>query len=299
MPIRETPVDGDCMDMITAYIEHLRETSKSRSDETPRSRRNILRRLARELEEGLDRTDAQELREWLEAPTPRTGLPISISSRATYLECLRSAYAFWSDPADPWIDSNPTTGIPLYERPKGRANPGSEEQLEDILARGDEPYATWTAIAAYQGLRAIELAGLDREHITAARLIVVRGKGGRPRVQDTDPLVWAAVEHLPAGPVCRLHRSGKRASRHYVSKMTSGYYTSIGYPELTIHMWRHRLGVQAQRLYKDVRVTQELLGHESLSSTQIYTDAGEDQTRAARSMLPRPAVVQAVSAGVA
>jgi integrase/recombinase XerC len=289
--------DGDCMDMIDAYIEHLRETSKSRSDETPRSRRIILMRLQRELEFGLDRTDTQELREWLERPNPRTDRLLSISSRATYLECLRSAYAFWANPADPWIDGDPTVGIPLYERPKGRARPGSEDQLTDILARGDEPYALWTAIAAYQGLRAIELSGLDREHVTAARLIVVRGKGGKPRVQDTDALVWDAVRDLPAGPICRLRRDGERASRHYISGMASRYYTSIGYPDLTIHMWRHRLGVQAQRLYRDVRVTQELLGHEALSSTQIYTDASDEQMREARAMLPRPVLGRAGSAG--
>jgi integrase/recombinase XerC len=293
MPINSASSSDDCMDMIDAYIEHLRETSKSRSDETPRARRIILKRLARDLPFGLDQTDTQELREWLEAPNPETGRPLGVSSRATYLECLRSAYGFWADPADPWIDGDPTVGIPRYERPKGKARPGSEEQLADILARGDQPYALWTAVAAYQGLRSIELAGLDREHVSRDRLIVVRGKGGKPRAQDTDPLVWAAVEPLPPGPLCRKARSGERASRHYVSGMTSRYYTAIGYPDLTIHMWRHRLGVQAQRLYRDIRVTQELLGHASLSSTQIYTAVDDEQTRQARAMLPRPRAVPA------
>jgi site-specific recombinase XerC len=55
-----------------------------------------------------------------------------------------------------------------------------------------------------------------------------------------------------------------------------------------MHRFRHWLGVTVQERYGNVRVTQEVLGHESLSSTQIYTRATHKQQREARSMLPRP-----------
>lgn len=283
--------DGN-MDMIDAYIDHLEQTSKSRSKDTPRHRRLILLKLQRDLPYGIDRTCKEELMEWLEKPNARTGKPRSLNTAATYLNCLRDAYGFWADPDDPWISEDPTIGIPSYPRQKGRARPGSEEQLAFIIEHGAEPYRTWTIIAAYQGLRCVELAGLDREHITQQRLIVVRGKGGKARMHDTDPLVWDAVRDLPPGPICREVSTGGRADAHYVSYTSARYFREIGFAGLTMHMWRHRLGVQLQRLYKNIRVTQEALGHDSLTSTQIYTDASEDETREARAMLPRPAAVR-------
>jgi integrase/recombinase XerC len=293
-----SPCD-DNMDMIDAYIEHVESTSRSRSRDTPRHRRVILNALQRDLPHGIDHTCTEELIDWLNAPNSRTGATRSANTLATYLTCLRSAYAFWADPADPWINEDPTVGIPHYPRQKGRARPGAEEQLAFIIEHGTEPYRLWTIIAAYQGLRCVELSGLNREHITAQRLIVVRGKGGRSRVHDTDPLVWSAVRDLPPGPVCRDITTGGRAGPNHISLNAGRYFRSIGFPGLTMHMWRHRLGVQVQRLYRDIRVTQEMLGHDSLTSTQIYTDASEDQTREARAMLPRPGAGPAGYAGAA
>lgn len=274
--------------MIDAFVTHLEATSPSRSTATPRHRRLILEKLDRDLPYGLDRTCTEELVAWLAAPNTRTGGPTSPNTKATYLNCLRQAYRFWADPTDPWIDEDPTVGIPSYPQQKGRARPGAEEQLAFILEHGEEPFRTWTAIAAYQGLRCVELSGLDREHVTQQRLVVIRGKGGRARMHDTDPLVWELVSRLPPGPVCRVRGTDRRADPHYISSRGAKYYRSIGFAGLTMHMWRHRLGVQVQRLYRDIRVTQEMLGHSSLTSTQIYTDASEEQTREARAMLPRP-----------
>lgn len=282
----------DNMDMIDEYVAHIAQESPSRSDQTPKRRREILTKLQRDLPHGLDHTCREELEEWLRAPNARTGKPRSQNTNVTYLNAIRSAYRFWADPADPWINEDPTVGIPSIARPKARCRAASEEQLAWLLEHGVEPYRTWTVIAAYQGLRCIELSGLDREHITERQLVVVRGKGGKARAQDTDPLVWETVRNLPPGPVCRDMWGRERATAYYISAMASRYYQSVGFDGLTMHMWRHRLGKQVQRLYKDIRVTQEMLGHDSLTSTQIYTDVDEDQTRAARSMLPRPSAAR-------
>jgi site-specific recombinase XerD len=58
-------------------------------------------------------------------------------------------------------------------------------------------------------------------------------------------------------------------------------------PGVALHRQRHWLGVTTQARYRDLRVTQAMLGHLSLQSTQIYTDATAEQQRAARAMLPR------------
>jgi site-specific recombinase XerD len=60
----------------------------------------------------------------------------------------------------------------------------------------------------------------------------------------------------------------------------------LGIP-VTLHRMRHWLGTTVQREYRDIRVTQRLLGHATLASTQVYTTATDEQQRAARATLPR------------
>jgi integrase/recombinase XerC len=288
------PQQGDCMDMIEAYTEHLRRTSRSASEATVERRREVLAQLDRQLTEGLDNTSQQELEDWLHNGRDTRGganRPWSQNTKATYYSAIRSAYAFWADPRDPWISEDPTVDIAPVHGVKGTARDITDDQLWEILARAREPYRLWALIAAYQGLRCIEISGLDREHVTRERLIVVRGKGGKPRVHDTDPMVWAAVEDLPRGPVARDIWGRERASRHYISRMAGRHFQDeLGLEDVTMHRLRHWLGVRTQALYRDVRVTQEVLGHETLSATQIYTKATVEQQREARAMLPRPRV---------
>lgn len=266
------------MEMIDEYIAHLRRSSDSKR--TPKDRRNILGRLNRELPCGLGDVDVDELRAWLH----RTGW--SQNTRATYYRCIASFYAWASDPEDPWLTSNPAAKLERVANAPSVPRACTDGQLETILTKAPEPVRTWAVIAAYQGLRCCELAGLDREHITERELLVVRGKGGAGRTHVTDPAVWAAVKDLPAGPIARRPKSGRRADDHYVSMTASLRFHQLGVP-VTLHQLRHWLGCTVQREYRDIRVTQELLGHKHISSTQVYTQATEEQQREARSTLPR------------
>lgn len=268
------------MDLISAYLEYLRVNGFERSSIELRA--SILHRLDRTLPYGLDRTTTTELQEWLYQPGR------SQNTRATYYSAVKSAYEFWCDPNDLWLDHNPAGGIAPVHFARGVARPVEDEQLTEILARAVEPFRTWATIAAYQGLRCVELSRMDREHVTEQKLIVPRGKGGRARQHDTDALVWAALKDLPPGPVV-TDRYGRRTTPGYISKRASHYFQQImGLDGVTMHRFRHWLGVHAQAAFKDIRVTQEMLGHVSITSTQIYTAATLDQQRSARAMLPRP-----------
>jgi integrase/recombinase XerC len=202
--------------------------------------------------------------------------------------CIKAFYAFAFDPRDPWLGGvNPAEDLEPITPARGVARPVTDEQLRRVLTESDQPFRTWAVIAAYQGLRCIEISRLDREHVTERQLIVVKGKGGRPRAHDTDPYVWAAVRDLPPGPVARTP-DGERAGAFYVSSTAANHFRRhLHMPGVAMHRLRHWLGVNLQKEYKDIRVTQAALGHASLSSTQIYTDATEEQQRAARAMLPR------------
>lgn len=278
------------VDMVEAYLEHLRHASFSQT--SIQRRREVLTQLDRQLPLGLGRTCREELEHWLHdgKTVLKNGVerPWSQNTKATYFATMKSAYEFWTDPDDPWLDGNPTRGMTQPGFVKGVARPVDDDELWTILDRAREPFKTWALIAAYQGLRCCELSGLDREHVTEEKLIVVRGKGGKPRLHDTDPYVWAAVKDR-SGPLCRDIWLRGRASAPYISQRASRYFQhDLGLAGVTMHRFRHWLGVHVQEAYKDVRVTQEMLGHAALSSTQIYTRATLGQQRAARSMLPRP-----------
>jgi integrase/recombinase XerC len=269
------------MEMIDRYLEHLRRAGCS--DQTRRDRHGILCRLNRDLPYGLGQVSTEELARWLYRPT------WSQNTRATYYRAIKSFYAWASDEHDPWISSNPAARLQRVTDAETVPRACTDEQLRRIIAEAREPFRTWAIIAAYAGLRCIEIAGLDRQHVTAQELFVVRGKGGKPRLHDTDPLIWAAVKDLPPGPIARHPDTGDRATAHYVSASAAYHFQqTMKMPKgVSLHKMRHWLGTTVQREFKDPRVTMAILGHKSLKSTQIYTAATDEQQRAARATLPR------------
>lgn len=265
--------------LIDAYLEHLRRAG--RSDETIRGRREILNRLNRDLQFGVGQVDDVELGGWLYRDEWQQ------NTRATYYMCLTSFYRWATDRRDPWLTYDPTEDLEPVQHVRGLPRPVTDDDLRKILTESVDPFRRYATLAAYQGLRCIEISRLDREHVTAQQLIVVKGKGGRPRVHDTDPYVWEAIKDLPAGPVA-LTPGGVRATAFQVSADTALYFRrQLKLPGVSLHRLRHWLGVNVQKRYKNIRVTQKTLGHLSLQSTQVYTDADDEEQRAARATLPR------------
>jgi integrase len=274
-----TPAQPREMEIIDAYIEYLRRNSCTTA--TMEGRYEILNRLNRELPYGIGQVSTEELSRWLYRDE------WSQNTRATYWRAIRGFYSFAANPEDPWINDDPTLRMEPVQTVKGVPRPVTDEQLARILTEAPEPIRTWALLAAYQGLRCIEIARLDREHITAENLFVVRGKGDKPRVHDTDPAVWAAVKDLPKGPLA-VGKNGERLTPFEVSLHAAHHFRrQMDMPGVSMHRLRHWLGVTVQKRYRDIRVTQAMLGHEALSSTQIYTMGDEAQQRQARATLPR------------
>jgi len=266
------------MDVIDAYLEHLRRRECSAA--TIRDRRKLLSRLHRELPYGIGETSTEELAAWLYRPGWKR------NSKATYYAGIRSFYTWATDPKDPWMDLDPSADLEVVHSVRGVPRPVTDEQLRRILTEAAQPIRLWATIAAYQGLRCCEISRLNREDITEDNVIVVKGKGGRPRAHDTDPYVWAAVRDLPRGPIARTP-DGRRATADQVSSWSIRHFRESLGLRVGLHQLRHWLGVTVQREYRDIRVTQKVLGHVSLTSTQVYTDATDHQQREARATLPR------------
>jgi integrase/recombinase XerC len=284
---------SDGMEMIDEYLKHL--ARESCTEATIASRREILTRLHRQLPHGIGHTCQDELEEWLHDERWEAAHPgeqrWTQNTKATYWTALKSFYTWAADPSVEGLGVNedPTLRMTPVRTVRGEARPVEDDQLWRLLDEARQPYRLWALIAAYQGLRCIEISRLDREDITEKILHVVKGKGGRPRTHDTDPLVWEAVRDLPPGPIAVDQRTGERATAFYVSSTAAVYFRRrLHMPGVSLHRLRHWLGCTVQERYQDIRVTQEVLGHTSLQSTQIYTRATPARQRAARAMLPRP-----------
>jgi integrase/recombinase XerC len=272
-------MDRQDMEMVEQYLEHLRRAGES-PEQTITDRRGILTRLDRAMPFGLGQVSTEELSRWLYRDS------WSQNTKATYWRCLSSFYSWAADAADPWISANPTEGMPPVRTADSVARACTDEQLARILAEAAQPFRLWALLASYQGLRCCEISRLDRQDITEQQLFA-KGKGGRPRVHDTDAAVWAAVKDLPPGPVARVPGSGERATPHYVSVYSSLHFKRKLKLPVSMHQLRHWLGTTIQREHKDIRVTMAMLGHRQMTSTQIYTQATDEQQRAARATLPR------------
>lgn len=130
------------------------------------------------------------------------------------------------------------------------------------------------------GLRIDEALSLDCDILPIGETITVLGKGRKQRVVPILPLVRQSIEDYlsrqpwPTGPSDPLFRGAKggRLSQGVVQKTTARARAMLGLPpSATPHALRHSFATHLLAAGTDLRSLQELLGHASLGSTQIYT----------------------------
>lgn len=263
-------------DLIVEYLTHLEDLG--RSENTIDHYAELLIRMDKQLDDGLPYSHSDELRDWINSGGRQN------ITRAHYRAIINGFFAWAIDPRDPKIDFNP---VGLLAQPKVRRRqprPVTTEQVFGILSRAEQPYRLWFLIAAYAGLRCTELAGLERSHITRDDMWV-RGKGDVERIVPTHPLIWDEV-HEMSGRIIR-RRDGGPASRRYVSgRGNHQLHYVLGLEGVTMHRLRRWFGTASYYAAdKDILVVKELLGHASVTTSQIYIDtARADMTHAVASL---------------
>ncbi|WP_438819645.1 tyrosine-type recombinase/integrase, partial [Micromonospora globispora] len=143
------------------------------------------------------------------------------------------------------------------------------------------------------GVRISEACGLNVSDVDHGRRVVrVLGKGGRERaVPYGVPAQRALDEWLrrgrPAlvatgsGPALLLGARGGRLNPTTARRIVAGYAEAAGLPRISPHALRHSAATHLLEGGADLRAVQELLGHSSLASTQIYTHVSVERLRAA------------------
>ena len=142
------------------------------------------------------------------------------------------------------------------------------------------------------GARLSEVHGLDMDHVNLdAREVRVLGKGtkervallGKPAVEALGVYLRSARPHLD-GQGTRalfLNRYGGRLSRRSIEKMVGRYaMLAATRTEAHPHTLRHTFATHLMQGGADLRVVQELLGHSSPATTQVYTHVTQNETRA-------------------
>lgn len=219
----------------------------------------------------------QRLASWLARPG------LSRATRAVYRFHLQ-AWCRWKFTVG-LVDEDPAIGLPRIRVPKAPPRPVTTTVLAQILRRAGPPYRTYFALAAYAGLRCLEVVTLDREDVTEETMWI-RGKGDKVREVPTHPVVWRLVEPLSHGRIWHLPGYEPHVASHKLSMYGSRQLTRLGFPDVTMHMLRHWCGSETYRRSRNLRATQELLGHASIATTERYTQVSSEERRLAVHALP-------------
>jgi integrase/recombinase XerC len=143
------------------------------------------------------------------------------------------------------------------------------------------------------GVRVSELTGLNLADVDMdGGMATVRGKGKRERLALLGPqavdalLLWLDQRNVLAGPRAAkqpalfLNRRGTRLTSRSVGRLLEKYLAQAGLdPRTSPHTLRHSFATHLLDAGADIRSVQELLGHRSLGTTQIYTHVSTQRLR--------------------
>lgn len=219
----------------------------------------------------------------------------SAATMARKIATLRSFYK-WAERRG-LADSNPMTSIRTPRQGKRLPKAVSIEQIEKLLAAPSDADVLGRRDRAMletlysTGLRVSELVGLNlRDLDLVGEALHVRGKGKKERVVplgshaitairrymdllSTDPEfaeVWQGGRN--ADLPLFLNKHGGRLSSRSVRRKLDKYLKQAGLdPTISPHTLRHSFATHLLDNGADLRTVQEMLGHQSLSTTQVYT----------------------------
>jgi site-specific recombinase XerD len=267
---------------IQKFLDHL---AASRSPHTVRSYASDLAQLAECSGEALDLSEGTLLR-YLRTygKTPRTRAR-KLSSLRAFCRYVRAAGVLESDPTA-------TLEAPFRRRtlPKALA----ANQMTEMLEQDRHSPALLRDQAILEllygsGLRAAELVALDVPDVDLrAGRARIQGKGNRQRIVAVGSSAIEAVttylktDRVPPteGNPLFTNPSGKRLTTRSVQNIVKRWAISVGLdPNTSPHTLRHSFATHLLDGGADLKSVQQLLGHASLATTQIYTHVSTERLR--------------------
>ena len=231
----------------------------------------------------LPRLAAPQLRRFLAV---LHGRGLSGRSLARMLSSWRAFYRFAVE-RDPGLKESPCAGLRAPKSTRRLPSALSPEQAVRLVTiPGDDPFAVRDRalfeLAYSSGLRLSELAGLDLGRVDLdTGEVRVWGKGAKERIVPVGAAARDAIRAwlgaratLPGADPMALFvgRNGKRIGLRAIQRRLADWAIARGLPQhVHPHMLRHSFASHLLQSSGDLRAVQEMLGHASIASTQVYT----------------------------
>lgn len=265
--------------MLDAYRRHLRAIG--RSDGTIEQRIGDLYRFAPSVRHDLLSATPDDIERYFAARAsawaPETMRKVRASLRCFYDWALKSGY----------ISVDPTLDFPPFRVPRALPRPVPERDVLAAFERGTLQERAIIALAGTLGLRRSEITKVHTNDITDDTLRVV-GKNGHHRIVQLDSTTLALLNEIREEQGDGYIFPGRFGGHLHHSTVYKWLRRVSGYPT---HTFRHRAASKGYAETRNLRAVQELLGHASIATTQIYTAVQPHEIREVTdaTSLPLPA----------
>lgn len=222
--------------------------------------------------------EPEHITAWLmtNGPSPHTRKSALCSARSFYKWGLQTRRC----------TENPAEDLPPIRPPRGVPNPAPMQALCSGFQRCTQlTDMLMLLLASYGGLRPCEICHLHTNDIDGP-LMLVNGKGSKLRKVPIHPTLGKIMDRFPRG---YFFYSNKNLSGHYLHSSISQRISDLLPENWTARSLRHQF---ATRYYEesdhDLLGLKELMGHESVATTQIYARADPNHAVKVMTSLPVP-----------
>ncbi len=220
----------------------------------------------------------------------------SNKTRARKTTSLRMLFRYLTDITHQ-LEYNPLRAVEIPKTAKTLPKYLTLEQSQQLLATastsvGEFPERDYCMLTLLLncGLRRAELAAINLRDIRSDNTLRITGKGNKQRIVYLNQACREAIAaYLKVRPVdgvidrdaLFLSRLKKRISLQGIHYVVKGYLKQVdGAQEMSTHKLRHTAATMMYQYgHVDIRVLQEVLGHENLGTTEIYTHLSDQQIR--------------------
>ena len=297
LPDSALGVSGEVFRPVLDRFERFLRYEKHRSEETIRSYISDLEGffgyMARRGVRHLDSIDASLIREWLGSLHLRQAARSTVARRGSTLR----TFFTWAQEEE-LVHANPTRGMRTPKRENHLPPVLSREQMNQLLTtlqerRAQDPrdarllrLEAVVEVLYASGMRISELTGLDLQSVDRANKTVrVLGKGNKERVVPLGTPALKALNRwvsygrpqwIPEGAqgvtALFIGPRGRRANARQIREDLTRLLRTVENTQASgAHVLRHSAATHLVDGGADIRSVQELLGHSSLATTQIYT----------------------------